>query len=97
MKTNVLLVLGLTSLFTTFIAVPASVHACSVCWGGDTGPIADAFNWSVLFLMAAPYTVMGSMAGWLFYRYRRATAKQETNEAGEPPVQFAFNPEESGR
>ena len=32
----------------------------------------SAFSWSILFLMAAPYAVVGAAAGWLFYQYRRA-------------------------
>jgi uncharacterized protein (DUF983 family) len=32
----------------------------------------SAFDWSILFLMAAPYTVVGAVGGWLCYQYRRA-------------------------
>ncbi len=35
-----------------------------------TGP---AFNWSILFLMAAPYAIVGALGGWIFYRYRRGS------------------------
>jgi hypothetical protein len=87
----------LTGIFTTRIVGPVAANACSVCWGGDTGPIADAFNWSVLFLMAAPYIVMGSIAGWLFYSYRRAAAKREQDEPVESLVHLNWNSEESGR
>src|SRR5437870_13140140 len=31
-----------------------------------------AFSWSILFLMAAPYAVVGAARGPLFYQYRRA-------------------------
>ena len=95
MKTKILF--GLMGALATPVAVRATAHACSVCWGGDEGPIADAFNWSVLFLMAAPYTVMGSIAGWLFYSYRRSAAKREKNEAIESLVHLNWNSEESGR
>ena len=30
----------------------------------------SGFNWSILFLMAVPYAVVGAVGGWLFYRYR---------------------------
>jgi hypothetical protein len=52
----------------------ARVEACAVCLSGAAGGdrLTDAFNWSVLFLMGAPYVVFGSVAGWLFYLRRRA-------------------------
>ena len=52
-------------------------HACSVCLTGANDPTADAFNASVLFLMATPYAVVGSIGGGLFYAYRRKLAKPE--------------------
>lgn len=61
------------------LASPAGALACSVCIGAASGndPVADAYNWSILFLMATPYTVIGSVGGWLFFRYRRASTKDE--------------------
>jgi len=76
---------------------PALAHACAVCWTGDGDPTADAFNWSVLFLMATPYTVVGSIAGWLFYKYRRAAAKPRVEATREPALRLTWNEEESGR
>ncbi len=32
-----------------------------------------AFNWSILFLITAPYVIVGAIGGWLFYRYRRGS------------------------
>jgi hypothetical protein len=91
---------GLLSVWLACFTVPAVARACSVCLTGAGDPTADAFNWSVFFLMATPYTVVGSIAGWLFYSYRRSVAKQKTqeqNEAAEPLVHLPLNPEESGR
>ena len=79
------------------ILVPALAGACSVCVTGDNDPTANAFNWSVLFLMATPYTVVGSIAGWLFYKYRRAAAKPRDEAAREPALRLTWNEEESGR
>jgi heme/copper-type cytochrome/quinol oxidase subunit 2 len=95
MKPQILL--GLISASTGLIYVPAIANACAVCWAGDGGPIEEAFNWSVLFLMATPYAVVGSIAGWLFYAHRRSAAKRERNEATQPLSHLALNPEESGR
>ena len=59
-----------------------AAHACAVCLtGGDNYPLTDAFNWSVIFLMAMPYTVLGSIGAFLFYHYRRSAKKaSEPNE-----------------
>jgi hypothetical protein len=76
---------------------PVVARACSVCLSGDSGPIADAYNWSVLFLMATPYTVIGSLGGWFVYKYRRA-AKQQRSEAEQPPLaQLTLDYKENGR
>ena len=94
---NPKILLGLISASTGLIYVPAIASACAVCWAGDTGPTADAFNWSVLFLMAAPYTVVGSIAGWLFFTYRRSAVKRKKSEAVQPLIHLTWNSEESGR
>jgi hypothetical protein len=78
-------------------ANPAIARACAVCVTGINDPVADAFNWSVLFLMAAPYLVVGSIAGTLFYAYRRSAAKREQNESAQLPVHLAWNQKESER
>jgi hypothetical protein len=72
--------------------------ACSVCvTGAANDPSAEAFNWSVLFLMAAPYFVAGSIVGWLVYTYRRPGSERERAADQEPRVHLAWNQKESGR
>ena len=84
--------------FLALILVPALAGACSVCvTGGDNDPTSNAFNWSVLFLMATPYTVVGSIAGWLFFKYRRAATKTTEEAAREPALPLTWNEEEIGR
>ena len=39
-------------------------------------PLGRAFSWSILFLMAAPYTIVGLAGGWLFYMHRRAPGRR---------------------
>ena len=95
MKRKVLKILSYAGL--ALALVPALAGACSVCVTGDNDPTANAFNWSVLFLMATPYTVVGSIAGWLFYKYRRAAAKPRDEAAREPALRLTWNEEESGR
>jgi hypothetical protein len=87
----------LCSALTALIANPLAIQACSVCVTGAGDPTTDAFNWSVLFLMATPYAVVGSIAGGLFFAYRRAAAKGEPTETPEPLVHLAWNDKESGR
>ena len=89
----------LTSLLAGLAAAltPALAHACAVCLTGDGDPTADAFNWSVLFLMATPYAVVGSIAGWLVYSYRRAVAKRDQDHATESPLHLALSEKDGGR
>jgi hypothetical protein len=79
-------IVPLCSGLTAVLANPLAIHACSVCITDAGDPTTDAFNWSVLFLMAAPYLVVGSIAGGLFFAYRRAVAKGEQAETTEPLV-----------
>ena len=91
------ILLGLSAATTAMGYSPVMARACSVCLTGDSGPIGDAYNWSVLFLMATPYTVVGCVGAWLVYKYRRSTAKKERVE-GQPSVApLALNTKESGR
>lgn len=58
------------------LLIPTLAGACAVCWIGGSSPDHDAtargFYFGLLFLMAMPFAVVGSIAGWLFYMYRRA-------------------------
>jgi hypothetical protein len=66
-----------------FLGRMAVASACAVCVSGAEGPAADGYAWSVLFLMATPYVVMGSIAGYLVYVYRRALRREAANSAVE--------------
>jgi hypothetical protein len=81
------------------LIVPAIASACSVCLGGAEGndPLTDAFNWSVLFLMAMPYAVVGSIGGWIFYSYRSAARKRSLPKKKGPVLRLAWNHKGSGR
>jgi hypothetical protein len=72
------------SLSTAVLCSPSVIRACAVCLTGDRDATTDAFNWSVIFLMSAPYVVVSSIAGSLFYTYRRSAARRETEAASEP-------------
>lgn len=67
--------------------LPALAQACSVCFAGDDDAVTHAFNWSVGFLLAAPYVIAGTIAGCLVIAYRKAAAtraalaEQETSDS----------------
>jgi hypothetical protein len=90
----------LSMIFFVFAAMvlshPAGALACSVCFGA-AGDDAAGYNASVLFLMATPYLVFGTIIGGLIFTYRRALKRRERPDAAEPEVQFPWKQEESGR
>lgn len=51
--------------------IPTVVQACPSC-NFINDPIMRGFNWSILFLMAMPFTVVGLIGGSVFYTYKRA-------------------------
>ncbi len=68
------LLAALTALWVA--AVPtatALAQGCAMCGTAFTpnDPVTRAFSWSVVFLIAMPYTVFGLAAGWLFLAHRR--------------------------
>lgn len=79
------------------LAAPAIARACAVCLTGANDSTVDGFNASVLFLMATPYMVLGSIVGALVIAYRSAIKKRAQAEAREEGVRLALNQEESGR
>jgi hypothetical protein len=78
---------------SALLAAPAkrAAFACPVCIDALGGPGADAFGWSVLFLMAMPYLVVGSVGVWLYSAYRRRQS------AARPRLQRVPNSEENER
>jgi ABC-type sulfate transport system permease subunit len=55
------------------LAPDAFAQGCAMCGTAFTkdDPVTRAFSWSVLFLIAMPYTIFGLAAGWLFLAHRR--------------------------
>ncbi len=89
-----------TAILAVALLFPAAVWPCAVCLTGAAAndPVADAFNWSVLFLMAAPYTIVGSVGGWLAYTHWRAAARKNGGPGEDAPVaRLAWIDKESGR
>ena len=56
----------------------ALAQGCAMCGTAfvKDDPLTRAFTWSVLFLIATPYTVFGVLAGWFYLHYRRAAVEE---------------------
>ena len=66
-----------SSLIGLVLFVPAVAEACAVCGTGpgvEGDPTVRGFYWGILFLMAMPFAIAGSIGAWLVYRYWRANA-----------------------
>ena len=52
----------------------ARAQSCAMCASsfGENDPVQRAFSWSILFLMATPYTIVAVIGGFLYYSHRRA-------------------------
>ena len=66
---------------------PVDAHACSVCWDLSSDDLSSrAMNWSILFLMAMPFTIVGSIGGWLVYKYRHSSKVERQRPASDRPL-----------
>ncbi len=92
MKSGILLSAALGA-----ITMPAVARACSVCFAGDDDAITHAFNWSVGFLLAAPYVIAGTIATFLVFAYRKAEAKRAVLEQQQGIDQLIWSEEESAK
>lgn len=55
-------------LILVMFMVPMSLEACPGCKTLDD-PINKGFNWSILFLMAMPFTVFGLIGGTVYLHF----------------------------
>ncbi len=62
-------------LFAIFLFNATTLFACPGCNAIGSSQLARAFNPSVLFMMAMPFTVFGAIAGGIAYTYWRAQKK----------------------
>jgi hypothetical protein len=66
-----------------FVPADALAQGCAMCrttLDGATDPLVGALNTSVLFMMAMPYVLVGSIGGWIFLSVWR----RQTGEFDEP-------------
>ena len=55
-------------LIFVMLVAPTYLEACPGCKDLDD-PIGKGFNWSILFLMAMPFTVFGLVGGTIFLHW----------------------------
>jgi len=72
-----------TSLASLTIALaPRVASACAVCGLGPNDIGGHAFNNSVLFMMAIPYSTVALVGGAVYFTWRRAQRRHESSFAG---------------
>jgi hypothetical protein len=49
---------------------------CRTAISSPDDPLARGINFSIMLLMAMPFTLASAIAGWLFYAHRRALGRQ---------------------
>lgn len=56
-------------------------QSCAMCGSsfGQNDPVTRAFSWSILFLMATPYTIVGLIGAYLYFTYRRSSRRPRAN------------------
>jgi hypothetical protein len=62
----------------TLAAGDALAQSCAMCTSsfGENDPLSRAISWSILFMMAMPYTIFGTIAGLLFWSHRRGSGRR---------------------
>ena len=55
-------------LIVVMLVVPMSLEACPACKDLDD-PIGKGFNWSILFMIAMPFTVFALIGGTIFLQW----------------------------
>jgi hypothetical protein len=67
---------SLTSL--TVALAPRVASACAVCGLGPNDVGGHAFNSSVLFMMAVPYTTVALIGGAVYFTWRKAQRRHDS-------------------
>ena len=77
------LVVMVTSLLAIgFAAMPCIANACAVCGLGPNDNAGHAFNTSVLFMMAVPYTTVIVIGGAVYFAWRKAQRRNAMSISG---------------
>jgi len=78
-RATITAVLAATALLAT--GGPVLAQSCAMCGSsfGPQDPTGRAISYSILFLLAAPYTLFAVIAGWLYFMYRRAPGRRRAS------------------
>jgi hypothetical protein len=57
-----------------WIVQPASVWACTACYGQSDSPMARGLNWGIFTLLAVVVGVLGTFASFFVYLSRKSAA-----------------------
>jgi hypothetical protein len=71
------------------LSAAAEGWACPMCQAAVASArsnLVSAYMWSILFLMAMPFTLLALMSGYMYWLVRRARAERAVQAAGESPV-----------
>ncbi len=60
-------------------------------------PLSHSLHWVILFLMAMPYTIVGSIAGWIIYSRWRGNKKRNHPGRRGCLLRLVETPKEGGR
>ncbi len=60
-------------------------------------PLSHSLHWAILFLMAMPYTIGGSIAGWIIYSRWRGNKKRNHPARRGYRLSLIETPKEGGR
>ena len=71
----------LVALAVLVTGTSALAQSCAMCGSsfGPQDPTQRAISYSILFLMAAPYSLFAVVAGWLYFMYRRAPGRRRAS------------------
>ena len=65
----------------TIGVAPRLANACAVCGLGPNDVGGHAFNKSVLFMMAVPYTTFAVIGGFVYFAWRKAQRRHDSTFA----------------
>ena len=74
---------AITGLIAMLVLVmPTIANACAVCGLGPNDNAGHAFNTSVLFMMAVPYTTVIIIGGLVYFAWRKAQRRSALSVSG---------------
>jgi len=77
-------------LIISFLLLPRSAAAAD-------DPITHSLYWAVLFLMAMPYTIVGSIVAWIAYSCWRGNKRRDQLRKQNSYLRLIETPKEGGR